>query len=83
MTGRGAALGAWGTADAPGIHDTLINFGNDTLTLYSRYNAPGIYRVDLHRSGYQDWTASGVKVEGSECGPSTAVVHARLQPLMP
>src|SRR4051812_24466878 len=62
VTGRGVALGAWGTVDAPGIHDTLVNFGNDTLTLYSRSGATGIYRVDLHRTGYQDWAVSGIKV---------------------
>jgi hypothetical protein len=81
VTGRWVALGAWGTVDAPGIHDTLINFGNDTLTLYARNGAAAVYRVDLHRDGYQDWTVSGVKVEGGECGPASVLVNARLQPM--
>jgi len=69
-----------GTADAPGVHDTLITIGEDSATLFAAHNVPGTYRIMLRRPGYHDWAADGVKVEWGPCGGGNVAVGARLQP---
>jgi hypothetical protein len=83
LTSRPLARGTIGTADAPGVHDTLVTFGEDSTTLYSAHNAPGTYRVLLRREGYRDWIAEDVKVEWGRCGGDNVALGARLQPIAP
>ncbi len=41
---------------------------------------PGIYRVDAHADGYQDWTSPGfISVTSDECGIQSRGVNIRLQ----
>ena len=82
-SGRPLAVGTSGTADAPGIHDTLTTMPGDSLTLYSAHNAPGTYQVVLQRAGYRTWAAAGVSVVWGKCGGGNVAVSARLQPLGP
>ena len=83
ITNAPLARGTIGTADAPGVHDTLITFGDDSATLFAAHNVPGTYRIMLRRSGYQDWVTDGVKVEWGRCGGGNVAVGARLQPISP
>ena len=83
VTNRPLARGTIGTADAVGVHDTLVTSGDDSTTLHSAHNAPGTYRLVLRRAGYRDWVTEGVKVEWGRCGVSNVAVGARLQPLAP
>ena len=77
------ARGTIGTADAPGVHDTLITFGDDSTTLFAAHNVPGTYVIMLSRPGYHDWVSGGVKVEWGRCGGGNVAVVARLQPIVP
>jgi hypothetical protein len=83
VSNRSLARGTIGTADAAGVHDTLVAFGEDSTTLYSAHNVPGTYRIMLRRVGYHDWIAEGVKVEWGRCGGGDVGVLARLQPIAP
>lgn len=79
-SGQYLAHGTVGTADAVGIHDTLIAYPSDSTTLYSAHNAPGTYRVVLRRPGYKDWVKDGIAVVWDRCGGGNVAVSARLQP---
>lgn len=79
VSDRPLARGTIGTADAAGVHDTLITYGDDSTTLYSSRNVPGTYRVVLRRAGYRDWVAEGVRVEWGRCGGGNVGLAARLQ----
>lgn len=83
ITNQPLARGTIGTADAPGVHDTLITFGDDSATLFAAHNIPGTYRIMLRRDGYHDWVTDGVKVEWGRCGGGNVAVGARLQPIAP
>jgi hypothetical protein len=83
VSDRPLARGTIGTADAAGVHDTLITYGDDSTTLYSSRNAPGTYRVVLRRAGYRDWVAEAVKVEWGRCGGGNVGLDARLQAIAP
>ena len=39
----------------------------------------GTYSVRLERAGYRDWSRTGVEVEAGDCGPSPAMLEAKLQ----
>jgi hypothetical protein len=83
VTNQPRAIGTAGTADAPGVHDTLVAFPPDSLTLYSKQNVPGTYTVRLWCDGYADWVTNGVEVVWGRCGGGHVRVVARLQPLTP
>jgi hypothetical protein len=83
VTNRPLARGTIGTADAPGVHDTLITMGDDSTGLVSAHNVPGTYSIVLRRPGYRDWTTDGVVVEWGRCGGGNVAVSARLQPILP
>jgi hypothetical protein len=83
ITNEPLARGTIGTADAPGVHDTLITIGDDSATLFAAHNVPGTYKIMLRRSGYRDWVTDGVKVEWGRCGGGNVAVGARLQPIAP
>ena len=83
LTARPLAKGTAGTADAIGVHDTLVTMGDDSTALYAAHNVPGTYRVTLRRPGYHDWVRDGIAVEWGRCGGGNVLVPARLQPLPP
>jgi len=83
LTARPLAKGTAGTADASGVHDTLVTIGDDSTTLYAAHNVPGVYRVTLRHEGYRDWVRDGIAVEWGRCGGGNVLVAARLQPLAP
>jgi hypothetical protein len=77
------ARGTIGTADAAGVHDTLITIGDDSTTLFAAHNVPGTYTIVLRRPGYHDWVSSGIKVDWARCGGGNVAVEARLQRIAP
>lgn len=83
-TARPIALQTTGTADAPGIHDTLLLFSpGDSARLHSSKNVQGRYRITLNQPGYRTWIAYGVNVVWSQCAGGNVAVVARMQGVTP
>jgi hypothetical protein len=80
ISGAFLTEGTIGTADAAGIHDTLVVHSGDSTALYSAHNQPGTYKIVLHRPGYQLWEKDGIAVVWGRCGGGNVGVLARLQP---
>ena len=83
-TARPIALQTTGTADASGVHDTLLLFSpGDSARLHSSKNVQGRYRITLDRPGYRTWIAYGVNVVWSQCAGGNVAVVARMQAVTP
>lgn len=83
-TARPIALKTTGTADAPGVHDTLLLFSpGDSARLHSSRNVQGRYRITLDQPGYRTWIAYGVNVVWSQCAGGNVAVVARMQAVTP
>jgi hypothetical protein len=80
ITAQPIALQTIGTADAPGVHDTLLLFSpGDSARLHSSKNVQGRYRITLDQPGYRTWIAYGVNVVWSQCAGGNVPVVARMQ----
>lgn len=85
-TGAPLAAGARGAVRDGGYVDSLRpaeSTSGDTATMYSRQAAgerAGTYAVEVRRTGYQTWTANGVRVTKGECHVNTRRLIAALQP---
>jgi len=44
------------------------------------YSAVGTFSLTVRHAGYQEWTKSGIEVEGEPCGARTVSVTAHLRP---
>ena len=64
-----------------GSPDTLRwGSGPDWETLTIRFGGRvGLYNLTVQKTGYSDWTKSGIRVGESRCNPETVAVTAPLQ----
>lgn len=83
-TGLPIAEGARGAAHDGTYIDSLRPFqssGGALLSLQAAPERPGTYSIEVQRTGYQDWTVSGVQAKSGQCGVQTTTVRADLTPL--
>jgi hypothetical protein len=77
ISGAGLARGALVTAVDSGFIDTLSAFSDSVAT--SLRARPGIYRVNVSRTGYSAWSRDSVQVvRQGTCDVQTATLTARL-----
>ncbi len=57
-----------------------LNADGWALSTPNSYERPGTYQVTVRREGYRQWEREDVEVRRAECGVSTVVLRARLQP---
>lgn len=72
-----AATGAVAIARDGPYADTLRAFS--TLSASGAYERPGTYTVTVAKSGYQDWTATGVRAADLGCHVETVILQTRLK----
>lgn len=73
-TGAPAAVGATGEIRSGDFVSPLVLLGaTEDLELYSS-GPPATYDVVVRKSGYRDWTRSGVYVQGGTCGVARSIV---------
>jgi hypothetical protein len=69
----------------PAAQGTTVTFRNGNQSMTVRPTAPeqfvvvasgrpGTYSVLVHKTGYEDWTRSAVRVRGNQCGVAKTVV---------
>jgi hypothetical protein len=77
-----AALGATGTVEDGAYMENLVPFGTAApgvlLSLAGAFNRAGTYDVQVHKSGYLDWSAPGVRVLEGACGVIPVPLTANL-----
>lgn len=84
-TGMPEAEDAVGILEEGAFRDTMEVADRDSegtpLALAGAYERVGTYRIQIEKSGFEDWTRSGVEVEAGECGPRTERLTAALEPV--
>lgn len=92
---RDAESGAPLAAEARGVvrDGTFVDslrparsLSSDPASLLSRQAAgerPGVYNVEVQRTGYRTWTAGGVPVGRDACHVRTRTLRADLEPVTP
>lgn len=78
VTGAAAATGAIAVARDGGFADTLRSL--DGVTVSGAWERPGTYTVGISKTGYQAWSATGVRVIDAGCHVQSVSLRARLQP---
>jgi hypothetical protein len=84
-TGEPAASGAQGSIHDLAYTESLVPYGvaspDVPLSLAGAFNRGGTYDVQVHKSGYIDWTAQNVAVLEDHCGVVTVTLAADLMPM--
>lgn len=79
-TGAPAAYGAVAIAQDQSYTDTRRPFF-DSLTVAGVFERPGVYTVEVRKTGYRDWQQANVVVTSDECHVRTVTFEARLERL--
>lgn len=83
VTGAPAAAGARGIVRDGTYSDSLYLYQfheGVPSSLAGADERPGTYTVTLEKSGYETWTASGIRVADSNCHVQTVSLTAELTP---